>query len=141
MIPCRYFSVQTQQAEESQVHATLPSGQSYDLRITDKTIKKIRSLMQKDPSKKYLKIFVDSGGCSGFQYNFKMVNGLTEGETEVVFKRDGAEILVDETTLEFIGGSTIDFKAEMIKQGFEVIANPNAEVGCSCGTSFSLKEK
>jgi iron-sulfur cluster assembly 2 len=48
---------------------------------------------------------------------------------------------VDEVTMDFINGSTIDFKSEMIKQGFEVIANPNAETGCSCGTSFSPKEK
>lgn len=93
----------------------------------------------KDPSKKYLKIFVDSGGCSGFSYNFKMVDDLTENER--IFEKDGAEIIVDETTLEFINGSTIDFKSEMIKQGFEVVANPNAEAGCSCGTSFSPKEK
>jgi iron-sulfur cluster assembly 2 len=58
-----------------------------------------------------------------------------------IFEKDGAQIIVDDTTLEFISGSIIDFKSEMIKQGFEVVANPNAEVGCSCGTSFSPKEK
>ncbi len=82
---------------------------------------------------------MDSGGCSGFQYNFKMVEGLTENER--IFEKEGAEIIVDDTTLEFISGSTIDFKSEMIKQGFEVVANPNAEGGCSCGTSFSPKDK
>ncbi len=60
-----------------------------------------------------MKIFVDSGGCSGFQYNFKMVDALTENES--IFQKDGADIIVDETTLEFINGSTIDFKSEMIK--------------------------
>ena len=95
-----------------------------------------------------MKIYVDSGGCSGFQYNFKMVEAITEDEkythsfnTCRVFEKDGAEVLVDETTLDFINGSTIDYKQEMIKQGFEVLANPNAEAGCSCGTSFSPKEK
>ena len=60
-----------------------------------------------------MKIFVDSGGCSGFQYNFKMVDELTENES--IFQKDGADIIVDETTLEFINGSTIDFKSEMIR--------------------------
>ena len=58
-----------------------------------------------------------------------------------IFEKDGAKVIVDEVTMDFINGSTIDFKSEMIKQGFEVIANPNAETGCSCGTSFSPKEK
>ena len=50
-------------------------------------------------------------------------------------------MIVDETTLEFINGSIIDYKKEMIRQSFEVVENPNAELGCSCGTSFSPKEK
>lgn len=58
-----------------------------------------------------------------------------------VFEKENAKVLVDQITLDFIGGSKIDYKSEMIKQGFEVMENPNAETGCSCGTSFSPKEK
>ena len=58
-----------------------------------------------------------------------------------VFEQDGSEILIDEITLDFIKGSTIDYKSEMIKQSFEVVTNPNAELACSCGTSFAPKDK
>lgn len=58
-----------------------------------------------------------------------------------IFEKDGAQFLVDETTLDFINGSIIDYKSEMIKSSFEVAENPNAEMGCSCGTSFSPKDK
>ena len=58
-----------------------------------------------------------------------------------MFEKDGVQILVDETTLEFINGSAIDYKTEMIKSSFEVAENPNAEIGCSCGSSFAPKDK
>ena len=57
-----------------------------------------------------------------------------------MFEKDGAKVLVDEITLDMIKGSTIDYKTEMMRTSFEVVDNPNAELGCSCGTSFSPKE-
>eukprot|EP00347_Sterkiella_histriomuscorum_P006439 403352770 len=133
------FTYSINQQQEEQKKEENEKKDPYKLVITDKTVQKVNQLHNKDSSKNYLKIFVDSGGCSGFQYNFKMVPALEENE--IVFEKDGAKIIVDEITLDFINGSMIDYKKEMIRQSFEVVANPNAEMGCSCGTSFSPKEK
>jgi iron-sulfur cluster assembly accessory protein len=96
-----------------------------------KTLSKINENYQ------HLKIEIDSGGCSGFSYNLEMINSV--GKEDIVFETNGVKILVDEITLDMINGSTIDYKEEMIRAAFEVSENPNAEMNCSCGTSFAPK--
>ena len=87
---------------------------------------------------KYLRIFVDAGGCSGFQYNFEMVEKIDE-EQDYIFEKDDIQLLMDSITLSMLNNCTVDYTIEMIRSSFEIIANPNAELGCSCGTSFSPK--
>lgn len=95
---------------------------------------------------------MDAGGCSGFQYNFEIVGDDDIDESkDYVFMGQFAEdqsdstsiisskVVIDDITLDMINLSTIDYKEEMIRQSFEVHANPNAELGCSCGVSFSPK--
>ena len=82
-----------------------------------------------------LRVAVDGGGCSGFQYRFELVEADEPGDTRV--ERDGAAALVDDVSLPFLGGSEIDFVDELVGAQFRV-KNPNAASSCGCGVSFSI---
>ena len=83
---------------------------------------------------------MESGGCSGFQYTFTMeYESLPLDSSDSVFKRDEAVVVVDDVSMEFVRGATVDFVQEMIRSSFAVVNNPNSEAGCGCGASFSLK--
>ena len=86
-----------------------------------------------------LRLSVEGGGCSGFQYNFEL-DSEDISDDDRVFERDGAALVVDDSSLEFVRGSTIDFTEEMIRSSFIVSNNPNSESACGCGSSFALKQ-
>ena len=81
--------------------------------------------------KKYFRITVQGGGCSGFKYNFGF--DKNSNNDDVIFDK----VIIDKTSLEIISGSTVDFKKEMIGESF-VINNPKATASCGCGLSFSI---
>jgi len=82
-----------------------------------------------------LRISVEGGGCSGFQYRFDLV---AAGEPEdIVVERDGAKVLIDAVSLPYMAGSEIDFVDDLIGATFK-IKNPNATASCGCGTSFTI---
>jgi len=85
-----------------------------------------------------LRIVVEGGGCSGFQYKFE-VGVEVDPKTDLVFEKDGVEVVVDDSSLELIRGSVIEFHTELIRSAFRISSNPLAEKGCSCGASFSVK--
>ena len=82
-------------------------------------------------NKKYFRITVQGGGCSGFKYNFGF--DKNSNNDDVIFDK----VIIDKTSLEIISGSTVDFKKEMIGESF-VINNPKASSSCGCGLSFSV---
>mmetsp|Transcript_21321 Transcript_21321/g.26191 ORF Transcript_21321/g.26191 Transcript_21321/m.26191 type:complete len:227 (-) Transcript_21321:179-859(-) len=124
------------------------------VKITASAIQQINHLSKQrrpdDPSAVYLRVYVDAGGCSGFQYKFELEQ-KDDDETpidpdeDVVINAslpDGsleAMIVIDESSLEYIKGSTVDFVKEMIRSSFAVLSNPQSESACGCGTSFAVK--
>jgi iron-sulfur cluster assembly accessory protein len=81
----------------------------------------------------------DGGGCSGFQYSFSLDSAPGVKPNDRVFERDGARVVVDDVSLTFLKGATVDYVEEMIKSSFAISDNPNAESGCGCGSSFVAK--
>ena len=82
-----------------------------------------------------MRVSVAGGGCSGFQYEFNLVQ--EREDDDLVIERDGATVLIDSVSLMYLTGSEIDFVDSLIGQSFQ-IHNPNATASCGCGTSFSI---
>ncbi|GKY99015.1 hypothetical protein MPSEU_000857200 [Mayamaea pseudoterrestris] len=109
--------------------------------VTESTWKRIRQLNQRKGINEYLRVFVDAGGCSGFSYVFELSQDDIDPDEDVVVENPFGEerVIVDQSSLHLIKGSTIDFVEEMIKSSFEVRDNPQSESACGCGSSFAVK--
>ncbi len=82
-----------------------------------------------------MRVAVSGGGCSGFQYGFSFDDKVNQDDRR--FQRDGVAVVIDETSLELLGGAEIDFVEDLIGASFQ-IKNPNATSSCGCGSSFSI---
>lgn len=106
-----------------------------DVRVTDSAFRRIGEILKEEPEMAALRVAVEGGGCSGFQYRYDLVAGAEPDDT--LFVRDGATVVIDPISMEYLKGSEIDFVTDLMGQAFQ-IRNPNATSSCGCGTSFSL---
>ena len=112
-----------------------------DIIVTASCAERISSLATKAPEPLRLRLAVEGGGCSGFSYNFDLEPVSTElDSSDKIFERNGSVVVVDDGSLEFVRGSTIDFSESMIRSAFVVSNNPNSDSACGCGSSFALKQ-
>ena len=82
-----------------------------------------------------LRVFISGGGCSGFQYGFSFDHDIDEEDTCIT--KDGANLVVDPLSLQYLAGSTIDYSEDLSGSKF-IVKNPNAITTCGCGESFSI---
>ncbi|MBT9382373.1 iron-sulfur cluster assembly accessory protein [Pseudooceanicola sp. CBS1P-1] len=99
--------------------------------VTDRAFARLAEI---DAGEKALRVAVEGGGCSGFQYDIRLDD---VSEDDLVLEGQGQKVVVDSVSLPFLAGATIDFTEELIGARF-VIENPNATSSCGCGTSFSM---
>jgi iron-sulfur cluster insertion protein len=96
---------------------------------------RIRQIGEREGKALMLRVAVEGGGCSGFQYQFDLVEAAEADDLKI--ERDGAAALIDEVSMVLLAGSEIDFVDELAGAEFR-IRNPNAKSSCGCGVSFSI---
>jgi iron-sulfur cluster assembly accessory protein len=106
-----------------------------DVTVTERAARKIGEILGREPSGTMLRVSVQGGGCSGFQYKFDTERA--KADDDIVIERDGATVLIDPVSLNYMAGSKIDFVDDLIGSSFKV-DNPKATASCGCGTSFAL---
>ena len=112
------------------------AGPAPSLVFTDAAAAKVSELIREEsnPNLK-LRVFVQGGGCSGFQYGFTFDENLEEGDTQV--ENGGVTLLIDPMSIQYLAGAEIDYREDIEGAQF-VIRNPNASTTCGCGSSFSM---
>ncbi len=103
--------------------------------VSDRAATQIAAIIAKEADNKMLRVSVEGGGCSGFQYKFDLVQA--RGSEDLAIEKGGITVLIDPVSQMYMEGSEIDFADELIGAAFKV-NNPNATASCGCGTSFSL---
>jgi iron-sulfur cluster assembly accessory protein len=103
--------------------------------VTERAAYRIGEILRTEPAGTMLRVSVAGGGCSGFQYKFDFTTA--KDDQDLVLARDGATVLVDPVSVQYMAGAEIDFVDDLIGASFK-INNPVATSSCGCGTSFSV---
>ncbi|MBJ3776512.1 iron-sulfur cluster insertion protein ErpA [Acuticoccus mangrovi] len=102
--------------------------------VTDRALTRVAKILSSEEARA-LRVSVEGGGCSGFQYRYDLVDGPEADD--LVIEGEAATVVVDPVSLPFLAGAELDFVDDLMGQSFQ-IKNPNAQSSCGCGTSFSL---
>ncbi|CAI5521782.1 unnamed protein product [Closterium sp. Naga37s-1] len=105
--------------------------------LSDRCAERLAEIIKEEGRDVCLRLTVEGGGCSGFQYIFTLDDKVTAEDS--IFERDGVRLVVDNVSLLFVDGATVDFTDELIRSSFQVISNPNSASSCGCGASFTAK--
>lgn len=103
--------------------------------ITDRAARRIGTILSGEGAGAMLRVSVEGGGCSGFQYKFDVEK--SRADDDLAFTHEGVTVLVDPVSVNYLAGSQLDYVDDLIGASFRV-ENPNATASCGCGTSFSL---
>ena len=103
--------------------------------MSERAARRISESLETEPAGAMMRVSVEGGGCSGFQYKFDIERD--KGDDDLVIAHDRAVVLIDPLSLRYMEGAEIDFVDDLIGASFKV-SNPNATASCGCGTSFSV---
>jgi iron-sulfur cluster assembly accessory protein len=108
---------------------------STSITVSERAARRIGEILKGEPNGTMLRVSVEGGGCSGFQYKFDVERA--KAADDLVINRDDAVVLIDPISVNYMAGSEIDFVDDLIGASFRV-KNPQAKASCGCGTSFTL---
>ncbi len=115
---------------------TLTEPRESTLTMTDSAARRVAELIREEGNDRLmLRVMVNGGGCSGFQYSFDLDEARNDDDR--LFEHDGVTLVVDEVSLDLLAGAQIDYVDELIGSAFR-IRNPNAVSSCGCGSSFAI---
>uniref|UniRef100_A0A803L2U2 Core domain-containing protein n=1 Tax=Chenopodium quinoa TaxID=63459 RepID=A0A803L2U2_CHEQI len=117
------------------------------IKVLGDAFQRMKELQASENGKKMLRLSVEAGGCSGFQYAFALDDNKNNDDR--IFEKDGVKLVIDKISYDFVKGSSIDYVEELIRSAFQasllflkslVVENPSAVGGCSCKSSFMVKQ-
>ncbi|MCA0405335.1 MAG: iron-sulfur cluster assembly accessory protein [Proteobacteria bacterium] len=112
-----------------------PAPQAAPLGVSDSAAARLAVILAGEGAGAMMRVAVEGGGCSGFQYKFDIVQAAEPDD--FVIEKGGIKVLVDATSAPLLAGSILDYVTELLGASFKIV-NPNATASCGCGTSFSL---
>ena len=117
----------------------IETTQTAQINLTTDAANAVQELIAKrDLGDLALRVFVSGGGCSGFQYGMALEDNIRE--TDIVTEQHGVKLVIDDVSINYLDGATVDYVDEVMGSGFK-IENPNAVSTCGCGSSFKTSDE